>query len=278
MMRVNGKQLIEYMTNSKCAVPAFGAVNMEGIYGIIEAAESTANPVILQMTEGGIKYAGLEVLYNIARIKAENTTANICIHLDHGRDLELIKQAIDLGFDSVMYDGSYLPIEENIANAKIIRDYIGSKPISLEVEVGAIGGKEDGAEGSGSLYADLNDVVRINEEVNPDLIAVAVGTSHGVYKGPIKIDYDLLTAASKATGKPLVLHGTSGVPNEIVSNCIGRGIKKVNYDTELKQAFLNAIIEYHDKQPDVYDIRKIFGTAIEDQKQLATKRIKLCEE
>lgn len=277
-MRVSGKELIKYINTADGAVPAFGAVNMEGIYAIIEAAESTENPVILQMTEGGIKYGGLEVLYNIAKIKIENSSAKVCIHLDHGRDIELIKKAIDLGFDSVMYDGSYLSIEDNIRNAKIIKEYIGDKPISLEVEVGAIGGKEDGAEGSGSLYADLNDVVKISNEVNPDLIAVAVGTSHGVYKGPIKIDYDLLAKASDATSKPLVLHGTSGVPDEIVSNCIDLGVKKVNYDTELKQAFLNAIIDYHDKQPNVYDIRKIFGTAIEGQKQLATKRINLCEE
>lgn len=277
-MRVSGKELIKYINTVDGAVPAFGAVNMEGIYAIIEAAESTENPVILQMTEGGIKYGGLEVLYNIAKIKIENSSAKVCIHLDHGRDIELIKKAIDLGFDSVMYDGSYLSIEDNIRNAKIIKEYIGDKPISLEVEVGAIGGKEDGVEGSGSLYADLNDVVKISNEVNPDFIAVAVGTSHGVYKGSIKIDYDLLAKASDATSKPLVLHGTSGVPDEIVSNCIDLGVKKVNYDTELKQAFLNAIIDYHDKQPNVYDIRKIFGTAIEDQKKLATKRINLCEE
>ncbi len=277
-MRVNGKELISYLKTTDGAVPAFGAVNMEGIYAIVEAAESTEHPVILQMTEGGIKYAGLDVLYNIAKIKSDNSKAKVAIHLDHGRDIDLIKRAIDLGFDSVMYDGSYLPIEENIHNAKLIKDYIGDKPISLEVEVGAIGGKEDGAEGNGSLYASISDVVRINNEVDPDLIAVAIGTSHGVYKGPIKIDYDLLANASKATKKPLVLHGTSGVPNDVVSNCIDLGVKKVNYDTELKQAFLNAIINYHEKQPDVYDIRKIFGAAIDDQRDLAKKRIKLCEE
>ncbi len=104
-MRVSGKELIKYINTADGAVPAFGAVNMEGIYAIIEAAESTENPVILQMTEGGIKYGGLEVLYNIAKIKSENSSAKVCIHLDHGRDIELIKKAIDLGFDSVSDDG-----------------------------------------------------------------------------------------------------------------------------------------------------------------------------
>lgn len=225
-MRINGEQLIEFMIENKGAVPAFGAVNMEGIYAIIEAAETTNKPVILQMTEGGIKYGGLEELYSMASLHAEKSTAQICIHLDHGRDIEMIKKAIDLGFDSVMYDGSYLSIEENIANTKIIKDYIGDKPISLEVEIGAIGGKEDGAVSSGSLYANLDDVIAMNNEANPNLIAVAVGTSHGIYKGPIQIDYNLLEEASKATNKPLVLHGTSGVPDEIVSNCIDLGIKK----------------------------------------------------
>ncbi len=277
-MRINGKQLIEFMNNHEGAVPAFGAVNMEGIYAIIEAAEETTNPVILQMTEGGIKYGGLEELYSIASVHAEKSPANICIHLDHGRDLELIKRAIDLGFDSVMYDGSYLPIEENIANTKIIKEYIGDKPISLEVEIGAIGGKEDGAGSSGSLYADVNDVVAMNNQVDPDLIAVAVGTSHGIYKGPINIDYDLLAKAAAVTNKPLVLHGTSGVPDDIVSNCIDLGIKKVNYDTELKQAFVKSVLDYHKQYPDAYDIRKIFGSAITAQSEIVKKRIDLCEE
>lgn len=277
-MRINGKQLIEFMNSNEGAVPAFGAVNMEGIYAIIDAAACTNKPVILQMTEGGVKYGGLEELYSIAEVHANKSNANICIHLDHGRDLELIKKAIDLGFDSVMYDGSYLPIEENVANAQIIKEYIGDKPISLEVEIGAIGGKEDGASSSGALYANIDDVVKMNNQVNPDLIAVAVGTSHGIYKGPINIDYELLAEAARVTNKPLVLHGTSGVPDEIVSNTIDLGIKKVNYDTELKQAFIKSILEYHDQNPDAYDIRKIFGTAISAQSEIVKKRINLCEE
>lgn len=275
-MLVNGKEILKYADEHKIAIPAFGCVNLEGIKSIVSAAEKFNTPVIIQMTEGGIKYAGLEELYATAVAAATKSKAQICIHLDHGRDIDLVKQAIDLGFSSVMYDGSHLPIDENIANAKIIKDYIGNRSVALEVEIGTIGGKEDDVEAESSMYANIDEVVLMNEKVDPDSIAVAVGTSHGIYKGDVKISFDLIVEGVKKTNKPLVLHGTSGVPSEMVKKSIQCGIRKVNYDTELKQQFIGNVYEYMKDHEDEYDIRKIFKTGIEAQSTVVALRIAEC--
>lgn len=275
-MLVNGKEVLNYATQNNVAIPAFGCVNLEGVKAIIQAAEEMDKPVILQMTEGGVKYAGLEELYSIAAIAASKSPAKICIHLDHGRDIDLVKRAIDIGFTSVMYDGSHLPIEENIANSKEVKDYIGLRAISLEVEIGAIGGKEDDVESNDNTYAKIDDVVAMNDAVNPDSLAVAVGTAHGIYKGEINIDFALIEEAAMKTNKPIVLHGTSGVPSDLVKKAIHHGIRKVNYDTELKQQFISGVMDYMDEHTDAYDIRKIFQEGIDKQEKIVEVRIDEC--
>lgn len=275
-MLVNGKEVLNYAMDNNIAIPAFGAVNLEGIKAICSAAEKTSCPVILQMTEGGIKYGGLTELYAMAVAAAEKSKGQICIHVDHGRDVALIKEAIDLGFSSVMYDGSHLSIDENILNAKMIKEYIGNRAVSLEVEIGQIGGKEDDVQSESSKYASIEDVVRMNEEVNPDSIAVAVGTAHGIYKGEIKINYQLISECAEKTMKPIVLHGTSGVPSDMVKKAIGCGIRKVNYDTELKQNFIKETMNYMEHHNTEYDIRKIFKPGIDAMIDVVTTRIKEC--
>lgn len=275
-MLVSGKEILKYASENEIAIPAFGCVNLEGVKAIITAAEDYDVPVILQMTEGGVNYAGLEELFAMAVAASKKSKAQICIHLDHGRSIELVKRAIDLGFSSVMYDGSHLPISENIANSKMIKEYIGNRSIALEVEVGTIGGKEDDVEAEKSMYADIADVIAISEEVNPDSIAVAVGTSHGVYKGPIVIDYDLIALSKEKTNKAIVLHGTSGVPSDMVEKAISKGVRKVNYDTELKQQFIGAINQYMEAHNGDYDIRKIFKPGIDAQIKVVKKHIETC--
>lgn len=277
-MLVNGKEVLNYAVKNKIAIPAFGAVNLEGVKAICAAAEKTKVPVILQMTEGGINYAGLSELYSTAVAAAEESNGQICVHVDHGRSIEMIKRAIDLGFSSVMYDGSHLSIEENIANAKLIKKYIGNRSVSLEVEIGQIGGKEDDVESEESKYASIEDVVKMNEEVNPDSIAVAVGTAHGIYKGEININYDLIKESSDKCQKPIVLHGTSGVPTEMVKESIKNGVRKVNYDTELKQNFIRETMNYMQEHSEEYDIRKIFKPGIEAMTDIVELRIKECTE
>ncbi len=275
-MLVNGKEVLNYAKKNKIAVPAFGVVNLEGAKSVCLAAEKVNVPVIIQMTEGGIKYGGLEELFSLVYSMGEKTKGQICLHLDHGRDINLIKKAIDLGFTSIMYDGSNLPIDENIKNTKEIKDYIGNRSVSLEVEIGQIGGKEDDIESEENKYADINDVIKMNKECDPDSIAVAVGTQHGIYKGEIKLNYDLIQESFEKTTKPIVLHGTSGVPSDMVRKAIKKGIRKVNYDTELKQKFIYSIKEYLDEHQGEYDIRKIFTPAINEVEETVLKRIEDC--
>ncbi len=277
-MLVNGKEVLNYAVKNKIAIPAFGAVNLEGVKAICKAAENTNVPIILQMTEGGINYAGLNELYSTAVAAAKESRGQICIHVDHGRSIKMIKKAIDLGFSSVMYDGSHLSIEENIANAKIIKDYIGNRAVSLEVEIGQIGGKEDDLESEEAKYASIEEVVKMNKDVDPDSIAVAVGTAHGVYKGEININYDLIRECFSKCDKPIVLHGTSGVPSEMVKEAIRNGVRKVNYDTELKQNFIKETMSYMQEHSEEYDIRKIFKPGIEAMADIVELRIKECTE
>ncbi len=275
-MLVNGKEVLNYAMKNEIAIPAFGVVNLEGIKAVCLAAQKVDVPIIIQMTEGGIKYGGLEELFSLAVSMGVKIDGQICIHLDHGRDINIIKKAIDIGFTSVMYDGSHLTIEENIKNTKIIKDYIGNRSVSLEVEIGKIGGKEDDIESKENNYANIEDVIKMNEKSNPDSIAVAVGTQHGIYKGKIKLNYDLIEESFKKTNKPIVLHGTSGVPSDMVKKAIKKGIRKVNYDTELKQEFISSIKEYLDENKKEYDIRKIFTPAIIKVEEIVLKRIEEC--
>lgn len=275
-MLVSGKKILKHAYENGYAIPAFGFVNLEGAKAIIKAAEEMNSPVILQTTEGGIKYGGLEQLLAIAKSYAKESFVPVAIHLDHGKDIELIKKAIDLGYTSVMYDGSHLDINENISNSKEVNQYIGDKDISLEVEVGTIGGKEDDVQAESSIYASLDDVININDLANPSSIAVAVGTSHGLYKGKININYELIKTSREATGKSIVVHGASGLSEEHIKNCVKYGANKINFDTELKQALIKGIMEHMNKNKDDYDIRKIMQLGIQYQVDIAKKRIEEC--
>lgn len=275
-MLVSGKVLLNDAKKRNYAVPAFGFVNLEGVKAIIKAAENKNSPVILQMTQGGIAYGGLGQLYAIAKSYAESASVPVAIHLDHGRDIELIKEAINLGFTSVMYDGSNLDIDLNCENSKEVKDYLNDKDISLEVEVGVIGGKEDDVEAEANIYAKLEEVVQIYESCKPDAIAVGVGTLHGKYKGKINIKYDLISESFEKTGAAIVLHGASGLTREHVNKSVVAGAAKINFDTELKQALIDGIMDYMEANPKAYDIRKIMEKGIANQVEIAEERIEQC--
>lgn len=275
-MLVSGKELLNEAKKNKYAVPAFGFVNLEGAKAIIEAAENKKSPVILQMTQGGVSYGGLNQLFAIAKSYAENSKVPVAIHLDHGRNIELIDNAINLGFTSVMYDGSNLDIIENCNNSKTVKQSIGEKEISLEVEVGVIGGKEDDVEAEKNIYADIDEVVAINESCHPDAIAVGVGTSHGKYRGAINLKYELITEAYEKTHAAIVLHGASGLTKDHISKCVEAGAAKINFDTELKQALIDGIMDYMKSNPQEYDIRKIMSKGVEYQREIVEERIEEC--
>ncbi len=274
-MLVSGKQLLNEAKAEGYAVAAFGFVNLEGAKAIVLAAELCHSPVILQTTVGGIKYGGLEQLYSIAKACANEVSVPVAIHLDHAHQFAMIEDAIEIGYTSVMYDGSELPISENCKNSKRVKTLVAEKNISLEVEVGIIGGKEDDLENE-QVSAKIEDIKLIADTVNPDAIAIAVGTQHGIYKDEVKINYELIKEAKLKTNSAIVIHGASGLSEADIKQCVAAGANKINFDTELKQSLIDGIMSYMQKHPQAYDIRKIMQPGIDKQVELIKKRIIQC--
>jgi len=223
------------------------------------------SPVILGVTSGAAKYmGGFEVAVAIVKslIKELNITVPVAIHLDHGGSIEIAKNAIDAGFTSVMYDGSELPIEENVKNTKEVVEYAATKNVSVEAEVGTVGGTEDGVTG-GVNYASLEQCMAI-AEAGIDFLAASLGSVHGDYHGEPKLGFDEMVEYSTKTNLPLVLHGGSGIPEEMIKKAIASGEAKINVNTQLQQEFAKGIRQYIEEGKDQvdkgYDPRKLIGT------------------
>ncbi|MFV0247048.1 MAG: ketose-bisphosphate aldolase [Mycoplasmatales bacterium] len=249
---------------------------MEGAKAIIKAAEQLNSPVILQTTGGGLKYGGEEELAAIGIACAKKASVKVALHLDHCQEVDQIKRMIDLGYTSVMMDGSHSPFDENVKLSLEAKEIIDNRDIGLETELGVVGGKEDDLEADGPVYTTVEEASKFYDLVKPDYLAIAVGTAHGIYSGEAKINFDRIKDIKEVTGAKLVLHGSSGVPNELISKSIHAGINKVNFDTELKQQLMRGIMEYMKDNPDAYDVRKIFQPGIDYQVEIIKERIKAC--
>lgn len=245
------------------AVGAFNANNMEIIQAIVKAAELENAPVIMQASQGAITYAGLEYITGIVRIAAEHSKVPIALHLDHGTDFDQVVRCFRSGFTSVMYDGSKLPLEENIAITNRVLAMARPVGVSVEAELGKIGGTEDHVSVSEkeALFTDPEEAKYFVEKTGIDSLAVAIGTAHGQYKGEPKLDFDRLKIIRELTGIPIVLHGSSGVPDEAVQQAIKLGVRKVNIDTNIREAFVGAMRKAAAEKPDEIDLRKILGPA-----------------
>lgn len=258
------------------AVPAFNVENMETVQGVIQAAEELNRPVILQTTPSSINYAGLDFFAACARTAIRNTRVPIALHLDHGSSYELAANAMKEGYSSVMIDGSRLSFEDNIALTSRVSELGKILGVSVEAELGSVGGKEDSTISESVTLTDAAQAVEFAERTKVDSLAVAIGTSHGFYKGVPKLDIKRLKEIRAAVDIPLVLHGTSGVPDEVVKECIRNGICKVNYATDLRNAFTNAVRLSMEKNPGDIDPKKYLGAGREAVAETAKKRIQLC--
>lgn len=243
----------------KYAVAQLNINNLEWTQAVLEAAQAEKSPVILGVSEGAGKYmGGPEVV--VAMVKALMTTMSItvpvAIHLDHGSSYESCKAAIDAGYTSVMIDKSHFPIEENIAMTKKVVSYAHSKGVSVEGEVGTVGGTEDGVTG-GINYADPNDCKRLVDEAGIDCLAAALGSVHGPYQGEPVLGFEEMKEISELTGVPLVLHGGSGIPEHQIKKAIELGHSKINVNTELQQVWAAAVRKKLNEDADVYDPRKV---------------------
>ena len=221
MALVTTKQLLLDAQEKGYAVGAFNVENMEMVQAVVSAAEELQSPVIMQTTPSTVKYADLAYFYANAKVAAEEASVPVAIHLDHGNSFELAMQALRAGYTSIMIDGSHDSFEENIKVSKAVADACHPSGVPVEAELGKVGGKEDDLEGGeGNPYTDPMEAKQFVEETGIDSLAVAIGTAHGVYKGTPKLDVERLSEIRKVVSIPLVLHGTSGVPDDAVRECI----------------------------------------------------------
>lgn len=228
----------------KGAVGAFNVHCFEMVPAMIQAAEELNVPIILQTSLGTAEYIGFEPLIAAVKALAEKSSVDVALHMDHCKSVEALKKAIDCGYSSVMYDGSSLPIEENIKNTKEVVAYAHAKNVSVEGEVGSIGGAEEGVvvAKDAAMYTKPEDALYFANETGVDALAVSIGTTHGQYKSKAKINYELLSELKEKLGTTgLVLHGGTGVSDEDMRRCVREGMKKINVGTELNKSYIEVV-------------------------------------
>ncbi len=276
-MLVTGKEILMHAHKNGYAVGAFNVNNMEQVHAIIEAAEETQSPVIIQASQGGLKYAGVEYIAAMAKVAAENASVPVAIHLDHGTDFKQIMLCLRNGFTSVMIDASHYELEENISKTKQIIEMAHAVGVSVEAELGKIGGVEDdiAVDDKDATYTDPDEAEKFVRETGVDYLAIAVGTAHGPYKGEPKLDFDRIKVIKERLNMPLVLHGSSGVPEKSIKKAVSLGINKINIDTDIRMAFHQAVKDFVKKNPDVYDPRKIVGSAKKAMKEVIAEKMKM---
>ncbi|MGN0525482.1 class II fructose-bisphosphate aldolase [Eubacterium sp.] len=230
-MLVNMKELLKDAQDGNYAVGSFSVANMEMVLGVLKAARELSAPVILQIAEVRLKQSPLEIIGPLMVAAAKNADTPVAVHFDHGKTEEKIKQALDLGFTSVMFDGSHLPLDENIATTKRIIDIAGKYNASVEAEIGCVGGSEDGSEDIAINCTKPQDAVRFEAETSVDALAIAIGNAHGNYKDVPKLRFDILQKVNEMTNTPLVLHGGTGISPDDFVKCSKNGIKKINIAT-----------------------------------------------
>lgn len=276
-MLTTSKELLLDAQKNHYAVGAFNVENMEMVQAVVAAAEQLRAPVILQTTPGTLQYAGMEYFLANVSVAAKNARVPVVMHLDHGNSFGLAMQALRTGYTSIMIDGSKLPFEQNIALSKAVADACHPSGIPVEAELGKVGGKEDDLVVTGdSPYTDPDEAAQFVQETGVDSLAVGIGTAHGFYKGEPRVDVQRLKEIRQKVSIPLVLHGTSGVPDETVRACIANGICKVNYATDLRVAFSRGVKDYLADAPDTYDPKKYNAQGREAVKRHVITRIRLC--
>ncbi|EGW40191.1 class II fructose-1,6-bisphosphate aldolase [Desulfosporosinus sp. OT] len=261
----------------KFAVGQFNINNLEFTQAIIEAAAEERSPVIFGVSEGALKYMGLEFTVALAKTAADNYAIPVALHLDHGSSFNVVLECIRAGFSSVMFDGSHHPLAENIALTKKIVEVAHIMGVSVEGELGTIGGTEDdlSVTEEDAAFAKPEEAVRFWEETRVDALALAVGTAHGVYKGEPRIRFDIIAEVAGKIEAPIVLHGGSGVPDESIRKAISHGVGKVNVNTENQIASTETIRKILAAKPDLIDPRKYLGPGRDAIKDVVKTKIRL---
>ncbi|HZK17759.1 MAG TPA: class II fructose-1,6-bisphosphate aldolase [Clostridia bacterium] len=265
MALVSLTTLLEDAEAGGYAVGAFNCNNMEIVQAIIMAAEAENAPVIMQASQGALKYAGIDYITALVRVAAQDSHIPVALHLDHGTSYEQIVRCVRAGFTSVMIDASQYPLKENIMLTKRACEVARAVGVSVEAELGKIGGTEDDitVDERDAFFTDPEEARLFVEETGVDALAVAVGTLHGQYRGTPKLDFARLEKIKEQVDVPLVLHGSSGVPDDALREAVRLGVRKINIDTNIREAFVNSARRLLDADPDQIDPRKILGPARE---------------
>lgn len=260
------------------AVGAFNAENMEMVQAVIEAAEELKAPVIIQTTPGTLDYGSPELFSAMVLEEAGKASIPAALHLDHGNSFDLAARALKTGYTSIMIDGSKEKFQKNISMSSEVVRMAHAMGVPVEGELGTVGGKEDNHSVSDSekTYTDPAEAEEFAALTQVDSLAVGIGNSHGFYKGVPKLRFDILEETRKRVTIPIVLHGASGIPDEDVKKATGLGICKVNFATELRDAYSRGLKEYLAANPAVFDPKKYGAAGREAVKKLVMHKIEVC--
>jgi len=263
------EQLQIYKREHK-ALLATNFYNFETLTAVLSAAKTQNSPLILQLSESSIKYMGLKVAKAMADSAIEQFGVTAWVHLDHGSDVNLVKQCIDIGFDSVMIDASEKSFEENIKITQEIVKYASPYGINVEAELGYIAKLGQNQE---MVYTQPKEAKEFVEKTGINALAIAVGSAHGFYKETPKLQLDLIAEINEATSAALVLHGGSGIPDDQIQEAIKKGISKINLATEIKNIFMKSLQEILSNTDEI-DLRKVFPKATIKAEELVTDKLK----
>ena len=278
MKILSTREMLKKAQREGYAVPAFNIHNLETLEVVVETAAELKSPVILAGTPSTIEYAGGEFIVAMAEAAAEKYNIPIAIHLDHFEVIDEIKHFVDLGFRSTMIDASHAPFEENIETVKKVVEYAHKYDATVEAELGRLGGQEDDliVDEKDTKYTNPKQAKEYVERTGIDSLAVAIGTAHGLYHGEAKLDFDRLKEIRYMVDVPLVLHGASDIPDELIKKAISLGICKVNVATDLKIPFSDAVKKYFIENPDANDPRKYMTPGKEAMKKVVAHKIMVC--
>ncbi|MEZ8791747.1 tagatose bisphosphate family class II aldolase [Vibrio splendidus] len=278
MYLISSREMLKRAQQGGYAVPAFNIHNLETVQVIVETASEMGSPVILAGTPGTYDYAGTDYLISICKEAAHKHSIPLVLHLDHHEDLQDIRTKVGHGIRSVMIDGSHHAFDQNIDIVRSVVQYCNRFDASVEAELGRLGGQEDDliVDTADALMTDPASAAEFVRRTGIDSLAVAIGTAHGLYKAEPKLDFSRLDKIRSVVDIPLVLHGASGVPDEMVRRCIDLGVCKVNVATELKIAFSDAVKQHFAEHPDANDPRKYITPGKAAMKQVVMDKIHMC--
>ncbi len=273
----NMKAMLSKAAGKKYAVGAFNILDYNSTKAVVQAAEEANAPVIIQTSAKTVIFWGAAPIISWVKELAGPSSVPIALHLDHCKDLDLIKECIESGWTSVMIDASSKPFEENLALSRQVVQMARPKDVTVEAELGAIVGVEDDihVKEQEAHLADPEQAIKFCVEVKPDCFAPAIGTAHGVYKGVPRIAYELLEEIATKTAVPIALHGGTGLADDVFKKCISLGCAKVNISTQLKYAFIDGFVAYHEAHNTEYNPLKVIDAQFHQLKAGIIEKIKL---